>query len=108
MGGARLDKRESLPVSDEPSSRHFLVRGLVQGVGFRHFVFLRAVEFGIRGWVRNLEDGGVEVAAWGSVDSLEDFGREIGRGPRWSRVEAMCSDQPLDSQCPPGPFTIRG
>ena len=43
--------------------QHFLVKGRVQGVGFRWFVQREAAELGLRGWVRNTDDGHVEVLA---------------------------------------------
>ena len=45
--------------------RHFLVKGRVQGVGFRWFVHREAAEIGLRGWVKNTPDGHVEVLASG-------------------------------------------
>ena len=46
---------------------HYLVKGRVQGVGFRWFVQREAAELGLRGWVRNTEDGHVEVVAAGDA-----------------------------------------
>ena len=51
--------------------QHFLVKGRVQGVGFRWFVHREAAEIGLRGWVRNTEDGHVEVLAAGEPDQLQ-------------------------------------
>ena len=45
---------------------HYLVKGRVQGVGFRWFVQREAAEIGLRGWVRNTEDGHVEIVAAGT------------------------------------------
>lgn len=66
---------------------HFLVRGRVQGVGFRWFVQREASELELRGWVRNTEDGDVEVLASGSLDDLNELRRSLRRGPRGSRVD---------------------
>jgi acylphosphatase len=49
--------------------QHFLVKGRVQGVGFRWFVQREAAEIGLRGWVRNTDDGHVEVLAAGEPTS---------------------------------------
>lgn len=66
---------------------HFLVRGRVQGVGFRWFVHREASELDLRGWVRNTEEGDVEVVAAGDPQDLEDLRRSLRRGPRGSRVD---------------------
>ena len=44
---------------------HFLVKGRVQGVGFRWFVQREAAELGLRGWVKNTDQGHVEIVAAG-------------------------------------------
>lgn len=66
---------------------HFLVRGRVQGVGFRWFVHREASELELRGWVRNTEDGDVEVVASGTPDDLNELRQSLHRGPRGSRVD---------------------
>jgi acylphosphatase len=68
---------------------HFLIRGRVQGVGFRWFVHREASELELRGWVRNTEDGDVEVVAAGPVDDLADLRTSLRRGPRGSRVDQL-------------------
>ena len=52
---------------------HFLIQGRVQGVGFRWFVHREASELDLRGWVRNTEDGDVEVVASGSAEDLAEL-----------------------------------
>lgn len=64
-----------------------VVRGEVQGVGFRWFAERAAGEFGIAGWVRNLPDGSVELEAEGPSESLDRFTQKILMGPRSGRVE---------------------
>jgi acylphosphatase len=66
---------------------HFLVRGRVQGVGFRWYVQREAAEIGLRGWVRNTEEGEVEVVASGDAEELADLRSSLRRGPRGSRVD---------------------
>lgn len=66
---------------------HFLIRGRVQGVGFRWFVQREAGELDLRGWVRNTEDGEVEVVASGSPDDLDELRSSLRRGPRGARVD---------------------
>jgi len=68
---------------------HFLVRGRVQGVGFRWFVHREASELDLRGWVRNTEDGEVEIVAAGEEDNLEELRKSLKKGPRGSRVDGL-------------------
>lgn len=65
---------------------HIIVEGLVQGVGFRWFVHRRAEALGVRGWVRNLYDGNVEVEAEAERAMLEEFIKEVKVGPRSAQV----------------------
>jgi acylphosphatase len=64
-----------------------LVSGSVQGVGYRAFVRLKALEIGLKGYAENLEDGRVEVVAEGSKDDLEYLLGFIRRGPRHAEVK---------------------
>lgn len=68
---------------------HFLIRGRVQGVGFRWFVHREASELNLHGWVRNTEDGHVEVVAAGAPEELNDLRASLSRGPRGSRVDGI-------------------
>ena len=61
----------------------------MQGVGFRWFVQREASELDLRGWVRNTEEGEVEVVASGSLDDLADLRASLRRGPRGSRVDRL-------------------
>ncbi|MGC9529360.1 MAG: carbamoyltransferase HypF [Candidatus Bipolaricaulaceae bacterium] len=61
--------------------RRFLVRGTVQGVGFRPFVYRTAVRTGLAGHVRNLGDAGVEVEVEGPADAVAEFGAALVRDP---------------------------
>lgn len=76
-------------MSGESSSqaRRFVVRGRVQGVGFRWFVEREAHMLGIAGWVRNNSDGSVEVLAIGSQDQLSGLRSRLRQGPRAARVD---------------------
>ncbi len=67
--------------------RHYLVTGRVQGVGFRWFVHHEASELGLRGWVRNTDEGAVEVVAAGEEADLNELRASLKRGPRGSRVD---------------------
>src|SRR5438128_11189359 len=75
--------------SDEKSTqaRRFLVRGRVQGVGFRWFVEREAHVLGIAGWVRNNVDGSVEVLAIGSREQLLGLRSRLREAPRSARVD---------------------
>jgi acylphosphatase len=68
---------------------HFLIKGRVQGVGFRWFVHREASELELRGWVRNTEDGDVEVVATGKAEDLAELRASLKQGPRGSRVDRV-------------------
>ncbi len=68
-------------------ARRFLVRGRVQGVGFRWFVEREAHILQIAGWVRNNRDGCVEVLAMGTRDQLAGLRSRLQEGPRAARVD---------------------
>lgn len=70
-------------------ARRFVVRGRVQGVGFRWFVEREAHILGIAGWVRNNADGGVEVLAQGTREQLLGLHARLREGPRAARVDAV-------------------
>jgi acylphosphatase len=68
---------------------HAVVRGSVQGVGFRYFIQRKAQELGLRGWVRNNDDGTVELVAEGSRSELERLRMAAEEGPRMARVQHL-------------------
>jgi acylphosphatase len=88
---------------------HYLVKGRVQGVGFRWFVHREAAALELSGWVRNTEDGHVEVLAEGDAQTLAELGRALRKGSRGSRVDAVI-EQELDAKEAEGlgPFEIEG
>lgn len=71
------------------SAVHMIAHGRVQGVGFRFYVRERAVPFGLKGWVRNLPDGSVEIHAEGKKDILDLFIAEIRKGPTFGNVSDL-------------------
>jgi acylphosphatase len=79
------------------AARRYVIAGRVQGVGFRFFARDAARLDGIRGLVRNLDDGTVEIYAEGDADALLRFERAVRRGPRGARV-----DDVLVEPAPPG------
>ena len=70
-------------------ARRFLVRGRVQGVGFRWFVEREAHMLGVAGWVRNNADGAVEVLAQGTKEQLAALRGRLQQGPRAARVDVV-------------------
>jgi len=88
-------------------AKHYLVRGRVQGVGYRYFALEVAERLGVCGYVRNLPTGEVEVHAEADDAALERFKQELERGPRMSRVtEVVESDLPSTGSY--SSFRIRG
>jgi len=70
-------------------ARRWLVRGRVQGVGFRYFAQSAAAELGLTGYARNLDDGRVEVYAVGTAAKLAELAGLLHRGPRWADVRGV-------------------
>jgi acylphosphatase len=69
--------------------RHYVVKGRVQGVGFRWLVHREAGVRGLKGWVRNTETGEVEIMVAGSEEKLAELRAVLERGSRGSRVDAV-------------------
>jgi acylphosphatase len=70
-------------------ARRWYVRGRVQGVGYRYFAQHAAVGLGLTGYVRNLDDGRVEVYAVGTAELLDELAGMLHRGPRWADVRGV-------------------
>ena len=70
-------------------ARRWVVRGRVQGVGYRNFAQRSAVELGLTGYARNLDDGSVEVYGVGSSEKLSEMAGRLHRGPRWADVRGV-------------------
>lgn len=88
---------------------HFIVKGRVQGVGFRWFVQQEASEIGLRGWVRNTDDGHVEVVASGRPEDIAELRTALRKGSRGSRVDAIVEHELADTEAERlGPFEIEG
>ncbi len=88
---------------------HYLVKGRVQGVGFRWFVHREASAIGLRGWVRNTDDGHVEVVAAGEPEDLAELKAALRKGSRGSRVDAVVEHELVESEAEGlGPFEIEG
>lgn len=78
---------------------HIIVKGRVQGVGFRYTSKMCADRLGITGIVRNLYDGSVELYALGPATAMSHFLKEIADSPtRFGHVDHFsCQDLPLES-----------
>ena len=70
-------------------ARKFLIRGEVQGVGYRFFAQRAAARHQVVGYVRNMPDGSVESLAEGSAASVEAFKHDLAAGPQWAEVKQV-------------------
>lgn len=68
---------------------NIIVKGLVQGVGFRYYVFRVATNLGVPGWVRNLYNGDVEIEVEGDRSLVEELIKEVKVGPRAAYVKDL-------------------
>ena len=80
-------------MSSRQVAKKYLVRGRVQGVGFRYFVEREARSLGLRGWVRNLDDGRVEVYAVGLPEQLAELAGLLWKGPRRAEVRGVNEEE---------------
>ena len=71
------------------AAARFLVRGRVQGVGYRYFALRSASSLGVSGFARNLADGSVEVVAEAADPLLVEFEAALREGPSFCNVEAV-------------------
>ncbi len=85
-------------------TRRYIVRGRVQGVGFRWYVEHEARALGVSGWVRNTADGAVEVLAAGEGAQLAALKSKLASGPRAARVEDV---EEIECEAVPGLNTFR-
>lgn len=80
---------------------HIVVKGMVQGVGFRYYTRAVGQELGISGWVRNLSSGDVEVLGAGNNGHIDEFVRRVSKGPPHSHVTHMdVSEVSAMAECP--------
>lgn len=73
----------------EEVQAYIRVYGIVQGVGYRFFTERHARRLGLKGYVRNMPDGSVEVVVEGSKDKIETLIKYLKRGPYLARVEKV-------------------
>ena len=69
--------------------RHIIVRGRVQGIGFRWFTLETAESLGLTGWVKNRDDGSVEAEAQGTETALERFVERLKTGNPAAKVTSI-------------------
>lgn len=75
------------------STVHYILKGRVQGIGFRRFVLHNAIRLNVNGYVSNLDSGDVECLAQGSVESLTELEMVLRQGPRGADVQSVsCTD----------------
>jgi acylphosphatase len=72
------------------------IGGIVQGVGYRYFCYKKAFEYNIKGYVKNLYNGNVEVVAQGDEGLIKDFINELKIGGRYSFVKSISTEE-IDS-----------
>ena len=70
-------------------TRRLVIRGRVQGVGFRYATVLAAERIGVTGWVRNRTDGSVEAVVHGTAEAVEAIVAWARRGPEAAIVESL-------------------
>ena len=85
---------------------HLRVMGRVQGVGFRWFVRENARRLGLAGWVCNLPDGSVEIAAAGIDQSVQRLAEVVRVGPDGARVDEVREISRYDGARLPHPFSV--
>jgi acylphosphatase len=73
-------------VNEPKQARKYFISGTVQGVGYRYFTQRAAAKIKVGGYVRNLQDGRVEVFVMGTTQQLRELRSALERGPRFSSV----------------------
>ncbi len=73
-------------------AKRLVVRGRVQGVGYRDWMVSRAARLGLAGWVRNMGEDAVEALVAGDADAVEELLRLCRRGPRLAEVVSIVDD----------------
>lgn len=73
--------------ADNKIQKHIYISGRVQGVGFRAFTRNQAAAFNIKGWVKNLSDGRVELVIQGEKNDVREMINKVKEGPSFARVD---------------------
>jgi acylphosphatase len=87
-------------------AKHYLISGRVQGVGFRFFAETQAAVEGLHGWVRNLDDGRVEVFWEGDESAVTRAEGKLRRGPASARIDSFVEEPAMPTGRAVG-FSIR-
>ena len=80
------------PTNDDLITRHLLIDGRVQGVGFRYSLRHQAQTLGLTGWVRNRSEGTVEALVHGKAEAIDKLTAWAYRGPPGARVDRVAFD----------------
>jgi acylphosphatase len=86
--------------------KRYRIAGRVQGVGYRAFVLRQAHLLGVDGWVRNVDDGTVEVLVDASETHHIAFEKMLKEGPRFAEVQLVLVVDELDQSPLPTGFTV--
>jgi acylphosphatase len=87
------------------TARLVRIRGKVQGVWYRSWTVEQAVQRGVRGWVRNRQDGSVEALFSGESAMIDEMIAVCRKGPRLGRVDSISSEPTVEE--PPAGFEQR-
>ncbi len=83
-----------------------IVSGMVQGVGFRYFVYREAVQLGLTGYTQNLPSGQVEIVVSGERGMVNDLVKTVQIGPRYASVSQVVVEE-VELKDPFADFRIR-
>lgn len=96
------EKESMTQKGDGKVRRRVAVRGRVQGVGFRYSTRMVARRLGLRGWVRNVADGSVELVAEGPAEDVNALIAWCREGPPAARVRSVdVEDEPNEGDLDP-------
>ena len=97
---------DAVALPDSVVERRIVVRGRVQGVGYRWFARERARGLGVGGWARNMSDGSVVVEAVGTAPAVEQFIESLKIGPTGAMVSELSVGARTETSPLPDSFTI--